>query len=422
MTHYLIEIRLFGKAKYEVKSLIWEVDRRFRLGLARRHRPVPHITVVGPFGARNERRLISDFRSICSKQDSMRFTVRGYGTFDQTRVVYINVKPDEALKGFRDELVEQLKDYCSLSTYDYQDDYSPHITVAMKLRPHQYTPVKAYVNAKPAPEFRHHVLRVTLIKNSFILREYDFFLNSMLSRYEAKNVQVLSKTFDELKQKLESKTDAVICEEATTETEPVEGRTTDKVEDIPVMDICTDKTHNKTFFEKIRSLFSSPKRIFFISDLHLDHTNIIKFCNRPFSNRGEMNNHIVNTWNSTVGESDTVYFLGDMAYGRGSRNADYWINKLNGNIIFIKGNHERARNIKLYDKLILKINDERFFLVHDPAQVPAEWKGWVIHGHIHNNKQDIYPYINKKNKTINVSAEVIEYIPVELKDLLEEIR
>ncbi len=46
MTHYLIEIRFLGSAKYEIKRLIWEVDKKFRLGFAKYHRPVPHITLA----------------------------------------------------------------------------------------------------------------------------------------------------------------------------------------------------------------------------------------------------------------------------------------------------------------------------------------------------------------------------------------
>ena len=50
-------------------------------------------------------------------------------------------------------------------------------------------------------------------------------------------------------------------------------------------------------------------KIFLISDLHLDHYNIIKYCNRPFSSVREMNYLIVNNWNTTVKDNDIVYFL-----------------------------------------------------------------------------------------------------------------
>ncbi len=70
------------------------------------------------------------------------------------------------------------------------------------------------------------------------------------------------------------------------------------------------------------------EREFFISDLHFDHKNIIRYCNRPFSSVDEMNHFIVNTWNRTVDLGDTVYFLGDHLW-RGNRKIGYWKIKSN---------------------------------------------------------------------------------------------
>jgi len=97
-----------------------------------------------------------------------------------------------------------------------------------------------------------------------------------------------------------------------------------------------NKNHNaesakkKGLFEKILNSFEKPK-IFFTGDLHLDHANIIKYCKRPFSDVEEMNRTLISNWNNTIGKKDTVYFLGDLAFGRGSRTTDYWLEKLNGN-------------------------------------------------------------------------------------------
>ena len=51
--------------------------------------------------------------------------------------------------------------------------------------------------------------------------------------------------------------------------------------------------------------------LFFTSDLHLGHANIIRYCDRPFANVGEMDAELIRRWNETVGEEDVVYFLGD---------------------------------------------------------------------------------------------------------------
>lgn len=163
------------------------------------------------------------------------------------------------------------------------------------------------------------------------------------------------------------------------------------------------------------------RECFFIGDLHLDHKNIISYCKRPFNSVVEMNNTIVKNWNKTIRKKDIVYFLGDMAYGKGSRNTDYWLNKLKGEIVFIKGNHDKSKKMKFYNKLILNYKGNKFLLVHAPEDVPKDWKGWVIHGHHHNHKIE-YPLVNRKKKTINVSVELLNYKPILFKDLLKKIK
>ncbi len=201
MTHYLIELRIFGKAKYEFKRLIREVNRIFRV---RSRRPVPHITLVGPFYTRYEKSLISDFEEVCASQPIMTFSVKGFGTFEENRVVFIDIEPDKKLKSFRWELSKKLKDYCSLRPYDLEKKFSFHSTVAMKLSPNKFNKIKEYVKTKPEPEFNHRVMRVTLIKNSKILREYDFLLKRPLSRWEAKSRSVLADSYKELENSLKN--------------------------------------------------------------------------------------------------------------------------------------------------------------------------------------------------------------------------
>lgn len=146
-------------------------------------------------------------------------------------------------------------------------------------------------------------------------------------------------------------------------------------------------------------------KTFLISDLHLNHRNIIRFCNRPFRSVGEMNRVLVDNWNKTVGKDDVVYFLGDLC----CKNHSYWLNRLNGNIVFIRGNHDRFFNTILYEKL--RYDDKEMLLIHDPRFVDG-FGGRVIHGHKHNNNTTNFPLINFKNKTVNVSCELIDYTPI----------
>jgi hypothetical protein len=64
----------------------------------------------------------------------------------------------------------------------------------------------------------------------------------------------------------------------------------------------------------------------------------------------------------------------------------------------------------------------RFLLVHDPADAPADFDGWVIHGHHHNNDLRAFPFIDIAGKRVNVSAEVLGYAPVSLREICRIIR
>ena len=85
------------------------------------------------------------------------------------------------------------------------------------------------------------------------------------------------------------------------------------------------------------------KKIYLISDTHFNHANIIKYCNRPFSDVEEMNKTIIKDWNNVVRYNDTVYFLGDLilSKNKGKRARELINSILNGNITIIKGNHDK---------------------------------------------------------------------------------
>ena len=92
--------------------------------------------------------------------------------------------------------------------------------------------------------------------------------------------------------------------------------------------------------------------------------------------------------------------------------------ELKGNIIVIRGRHDK---IEAPDKFVLKYKGHTFLLVHNPYDA-KNWKGWIIHGHMHNHDLEKFPFVNKKNKTINVSVELINYTPVLLDDIIKVIK
>lgn len=196
MTKYLIEFRFQSKRiRFYLKEMIYEINKRFGVG-KRKH--IPHITLVGPLTTNNERRLVSDFTRICSKTKLMKFQGKGFGTFDNNRVVFVNIGSTEALNEFRIRLVDTLRQYCTLQSRDKkkeEDSFGYHSTLAMKLDQEEFDAIKSYIKNKPAPNFTQAVMRVTLLKGGGrILCEYDFLQRKLLYRRQALNKQILKRS------------------------------------------------------------------------------------------------------------------------------------------------------------------------------------------------------------------------------------
>ncbi len=160
---------------------------------------------------------------------------------------------------------------------------------------------------------------------------------------------------------------------------------------------------------------------FVISDLHLGHSNIIGYCRRPFSSVIEMDAVLLDNWNFTVRPDDEVIYLGDLRYGRNAPPASHFLEGLHGKVTLIAGNHDDPLPGAL-PSLEITYQDLRFLCIHDPGMVPEGYQGWVIHGHIHNNDPHRYPFINGVTRTINVSAELVDYTPVSLDEIAAFVR
>jgi hypothetical protein len=100
VTHYFIEFRFQGKAKHEMKKMIYEIDRKFNLNRTKIKRPIPHATIIAPFYTNNQKQLVKDFKSVCEKYQLIKFKIDGYGHFEKSKVVYINIKPSDSLIKF----------------------------------------------------------------------------------------------------------------------------------------------------------------------------------------------------------------------------------------------------------------------------------------------------------------------------------
>ena len=91
------------------------------------------------------------------------------------------------------------------------------------------------------------------------------------------------------------------------------------------------------------------QNVFFISDLHLGHENILQYDNRPYKDLDEMHNDIIEKWNSVVKTDSTVFYLGDFCM-KFSEQIVELLKSLNGTIHFIMGNHDRFNQIKGFNR------------------------------------------------------------------------
>jgi calcineurin-like phosphoesterase family protein len=161
---------------------------------------------------------------------------------------------------------------------------------------------------------------------------------------------------------------------------------------------------------------------FVISDLHLGHGNIIDYCRRPFSSSEEMDRVLIRNWNFTVRPDDEVYFLGDLRHGRNAAEGSCYLDILSGKMCFVYGNHDQGMTGGV-DRIRVTYQGYSFLLIHDPERAESLGEAdWVIHGHYHNNDIARFPFIHTANRTINVSAELVNYSPVSLNEICGFLR
>ena len=139
----------------------------------------------------------------------------------------------------------------------------------------------------------------------------------------------------------------------------------------------------------------------FASDLHHQHSRIVEFTNRSIDTTQD--NHtqwLTDVWNKNVSSGDLVYHLGDFSFAKNYDHIALFLLKLNGQKIFIKGNHDKRENLDLmvkdgliaawYDYKEIKLQDNPTVLFHFPI---ASWHrqshgSWHLHGHSHGNFKD----------------------------------
>lgn len=160
---------------------------------------------------------------------------------------------------------------------------------------------------------------------------------------------------------------------------------------------------------------------FFTADTHFGHSSIIKYGRRPFRSVAEMDEALIERWNTTVGPEDRVFHLGDFCF-KGSKLAQRYLERLSGRIILIQGNHDTENTAKLprfeasYDLFALTSERVRFVLCHYPL---LEWdgvyKGAVhLHGHTHGR-------VPPTRQRCDVGVDVWDFRPVGVAEIVARL-
>lgn len=164
--------------------------------------------------------------------------------------------------------------------------------------------------------------------------------------------------------------------------------------------------------------------IYFTSDLHFGHKNIINACRRPFHSVENMEKLLIMNWNELVTPKDDVWILGDFSFAKKAKTAEIaW--KLNGHKKLVRGNHEHESNA-FYSSIFEEVYDfgkeikvlhpetnatQRIVLCHYPLKT---WNGshygsWNLHGHSHGSLKD-----DGKSLQHDVGVDVNGYYPISL--------
>lgn len=163
---------------------------------------------------------------------------------------------------------------------------------------------------------------------------------------------------------------------------------------------------------------------YLISDLHLDHDNIIDYCDRPFGSVEEMNETLVEHWNDSIDPGDEVLYGGDLTIRSSAAALLDWLDELNGEIVFLLGNHddtvlEKLDRVQFVNEFKFKHRGVPFHAVHDPADGPSNPKGWLLYGHHHNNWPDQFPFVDHDTRRVNFSVELLDYQPLKTDRLVD---
>lgn len=160
--------------------------------------------------------------------------------------------------------------------------------------------------------------------------------------------------------------------------------------------------------------------IWFTSDTHFCHSNIIKYSNRPFQNVVDMNVALIVNWNERVGTDDLIYHLGDFGFGKLNILQDIF-DGLNGKKRLILGNHDKvARQLKGWEYINhydeINIEDQHIVLFHYAQRVwnRSHYGSIALFGHSHG-------LMPGNSQSLDVGVDCWNYCPINFVEIQQRL-
>ncbi len=165
--------------------------------------------------------------------------------------------------------------------------------------------------------------------------------------------------------------------------------------------------------------------VWFTSDFHLGHRNIIRYCNRPFKSTGEMDAAILDRLNTAVQEGDHLYFLGDFSLASASVVESYLRRTRCRNIFFVRGNHDKgaahlADRFRCFtDLLTINAGGQVIVLCHYAMRTwyRSHRGAWQLYGHSHGTLPE-----DPRLLSMDVGVDTHDYRPWHLDEIVRRMR
>lgn len=179
----------------------------------------------------------------------------------------------------------------------------------------------------------------------------------------------------------------------------------------------------------------SPNKVWFTSDTHFYHDKVIGYSDRPFADVEEMNEAMIERWNSVVHRDHIVFHLGDFCFG----SPEQWnrvLDRLKGRIILVLGNHDQHMDEEVMKRfemvavqMRIQIESQKIYLNHFPylCYSGENYGAWQLFGHIHTNPNN-HNIIDQRRLSVlqptqyDVGVDNNNFTPISYRQIQEKIR